>query len=89
MKTSRGVLVEICDILARRTAVSGVDDALLHILADAYLEIFPARGIEEKLEVLPAGSYVAITCSPRKGISACRQASGGKAITAWRVSPTA
>jgi methylenetetrahydrofolate reductase (NADPH) len=47
-----------------------VRGALLRTLADAYLEVFPARGIEEKLEVLPAGSYVAITCSPRKGIDA-------------------
>jgi methylenetetrahydrofolate reductase (NADPH) len=45
-------------------------EALLRRVADAYLEIFPARGIEEELEQLPPGSYVAITCSPRRGIEA-------------------
>ena len=47
-----------------------VRDALLRTIGDAYLEVFPARGIEKELELLPAGSYVAITCSPRKGIEA-------------------
>ena len=42
--------------------------ALLRTVGDAYLEVFPARDVEEKLGVLPDGSYVSITCSPRKGI---------------------
>lgn len=45
-------------------------DALRTRLANAYLEVFPAPGIEAELERLPPGSYVAITCSPRRGIGA-------------------
>ena len=47
-----------------------IREALLRTVGDAYLEVFPDRGIEEKLELLPPGSYVAITCSPRRGIEA-------------------
>ena len=43
---------------------------LLRALRDAYLEVFPADGIEARLEFLPAGAYLAITCSPRRGIEA-------------------
>ncbi|MCG8421940.1 MAG: methylenetetrahydrofolate reductase [Proteobacteria bacterium] len=44
--------------------------ALLRTVERAYLEIFPVKGIERRLEMLPAGSYVAITCSPAKGVEA-------------------
>ncbi len=39
-------------------------------LRDSYLEVFPAPGIEARLETLAPGAYVAITCSPRRGIEA-------------------
>ncbi len=45
-------------------------EALRSRVASAYLEVFPAPGIEEELEPLSPGSYVAITCSPRRGIDA-------------------
>jgi methylenetetrahydrofolate reductase (NADPH) len=41
---------------------------LLHSLREAYMEIFPAPGIEETLTVLEPNSYVAVTCSPSKGV---------------------
>ncbi len=52
--------------------MSGKDhrQALIRTIEHSYLEIFPARGIEDRLELLPAGAYVAITCSSRKGINA-------------------
>jgi methylenetetrahydrofolate reductase (NADPH) len=40
---------------------------LAHMVHEAYMEIFPTNTIESKLEVLEPGSYVAVTCSPRKG----------------------
>ena len=43
---------------------------LVEALRDAYLEVFPTDDIEARLEFLPAGSYLAITCSPRRGIEA-------------------
>jgi methylenetetrahydrofolate reductase (NADPH) len=41
---------------------------LSHMVHEAYMEIFPTNTIESKLEVLEPGSYVAVTCSPRKGV---------------------
>jgi methylenetetrahydrofolate reductase (NADPH) len=41
---------------------------LVSALKQAYLEIIPAPGIEERLAPIPAGSYVSITCSPVHGI---------------------
>jgi methylenetetrahydrofolate reductase (NADPH) len=43
-------------------------EALRRALTHSYLEIFPSDRIAEALAPLPAGSYVAITCSPRRGI---------------------
>ena len=44
--------------------------ALIGALQEAYLEIFPASGLEDQLDALPADTTVAVTCSPRKGIEA-------------------
>jgi methylenetetrahydrofolate reductase (NADPH) len=44
--------------------------ALARAVQEAYLEVFPSPGIEQKLEALEAGAWVAITCSPRRGIAA-------------------
>jgi methylenetetrahydrofolate reductase (NADPH) len=49
---------------------AGHQPRLLRALRDAYLEVFPADGIEARLDFLPAGAYLAITCSPRRGIEA-------------------
>lgn len=43
--------------------------ALIQTLEDAYMEVFPTATIEEKLSVLKPHSYVAVTCSPTKGIN--------------------
>ncbi len=47
-------------------------DAQRHALAEtvrqAYMEIFPTASVEAKLDVLEPESYVAITCSPSKGV---------------------
>ena len=42
--------------------------ALLHAVRESYMEIFPTPTIESKLDVLAPGSYVAVTCSPTKGV---------------------
>ena len=44
--------------------------ALIHTVSEAYMEIFPTDTIEERLKVLPRNSYVAVTCSPAKGVEA-------------------
>lgn len=42
--------------------------ALLHHVRAAYMEIFPTATIESRMNVLEPRSYVAITCSPTKGV---------------------
>lgn len=42
--------------------------ALRRTLQRSYLEVIPAKGIKEKLSVLPRGAWVAITCSPTKPV---------------------
>lgn len=37
-------------------------------MRESYLEIFPTPKIESKLDMLAPGSYVAVTCSPTKGV---------------------
>lgn len=49
-------------------ATAAERDALIHDLHEAYMEIFPAPGIEEKLSILEPDSYVAVTCSPTRGV---------------------
>jgi len=44
--------------------------ALRRTLQRSYLEVIPAKGIKEKLAVLPHGAWVAITCSPSKPVEA-------------------
>ncbi|MCW8844459.1 MAG: methylenetetrahydrofolate reductase [Gammaproteobacteria bacterium] len=44
--------------------------ALRRTLQRSYLEVIPAKGIGEKLKVLPHGAWVAITCSPSKPVEA-------------------
>jgi methylenetetrahydrofolate reductase (NADPH) len=43
--------------------------ALHRSVAEAYMEIFPTPTIEAKLGVLEPNSYVAVTCSPTKGVN--------------------
>jgi methylenetetrahydrofolate reductase (NADPH) len=56
--------------ILRAVLAAGQRPRLVRALRDAYLEVFPADLIEARLEFLPAGAYLAITCSPRRGIEA-------------------
>ncbi len=51
---------------------SGISEAEKHALAatvrEAYMEIFPTDTVEARLDALAPGSYVAVTCSPAKGV---------------------
>ena len=52
----------------KRPASNEEREILLHDMREAYMEIFPAPGIEGQLKVLEPNSYVAVTCSPTKGV---------------------
>jgi len=51
---------------------SRISDTEKHVLAEtvreAYMEIFPTDTVEARLDALEPGSYVAVTCSPAKGV---------------------
>jgi len=62
-------------------------DILVHDLREAYMEIFPSRDIEEKLKILEPDSYVAVTCSPTKGVDETLELSERLISQGFRVTP--
>lgn len=62
-------------------------DLLVDHLREAYMEVFPSPGIEQKLQVLQANSYVAVTCSPTKGVAATLDLTGRLIDDGFRVVP--
>lgn len=42
--------------------------ALAHAVRETYMEVFPSPSVEERLAVLEPGAWVAVTCSPTKGV---------------------
>lgn len=61
--------------------------ALAESVREAYMEIFPTATIEAKLDVLEPRSYVAITCSPTKGVDATLNMSERLADRGFQVVP--
>ena len=61
--------------------------ALAESVREAYMEIFPTATIEAKLDVLEPRSYVAITCSPTKGVDATLNMSERVADRGFQVVP--
>jgi methylenetetrahydrofolate reductase (NADPH) len=51
------------------------------------MEIFPTDTVEERLEVLQPGSYVAVTCSPSKGVDETLDMSERLASRGFKVVP--
>ena len=62
-------------------------DILIHDLREAYMEVFPSADIEKKLEVLEPNSYVAVTCSPTKGVDETLELSERLIKKGFRVVP--
>ena len=60
---------------------------LAESVREAYMEIFPTDSIEDKLDVLEPGSYVAVTCSPNKGIAETLDMSERLARRGFKVVP--
>ncbi len=42
--------------------------ALAHALHETYMEVFPSPSVEERLGALEPGAWVAVTCSPTRGV---------------------
>ncbi|MDJ0794325.1 MAG: methylenetetrahydrofolate reductase [Woeseiaceae bacterium] len=62
-------------------------DVLMYTVREAYVEIFPTDTIESKLDVLDPGSYVAVTCSPTRGVDATIEMCARLAHRGFRVVP--
>jgi methylenetetrahydrofolate reductase (NADPH) len=60
---------------------------LIEDLREAYMEIFPSKDIEERLKVLEPNSYVAVTCSPTKGVDETLELSARLIGQGFRVTP--
>jgi methylenetetrahydrofolate reductase (NADPH) len=61
--------------------------ALVATLREAYMEVFPTPTIEERLRVLEPGAYVAVTCSPSKGVEETLEITDHLARKGYRVIP--
>jgi len=62
-------------------------DRLKYMVHEAYMEVFPTDTIEAKLDVLEPGSYVAVTCSPTKGVDVTLDMSERLALRGFKVVP--
>lgn len=61
--------------------------ALTNSVHEAYMEIFPTDTIEARLDVLEPNSYVAVTCSPSKGVNETLDMSERLAARGFKVVP--
>ena len=62
-------------------------EVLAHTVREAYMEVFPTDTIEAKLDVLEPGSYVAVTCSPTRGVDVTLDMSERLAVRGFKVVP--
>ena len=60
---------------------------LVDTVREAYMEVFPTATIEDRLDILEPGSYVAVTCSPTKGVDETLQLSARLAKKGFKVVP--
>jgi methylenetetrahydrofolate reductase (NADPH) len=71
----------------RKLASQAEKNVLAETVREAYMEIFPTDSVEEKLQVLEPGSYVAVTCSPSKGVGETLDMSERLAKRGFKVVP--
>ena len=62
-------------------------DCLKYMVHEAYMEIFPTDTIESRLDVLEPNSYVAVTCSPSKGVDETLDMTERLALRGFKVFP--
>ncbi|MBJ89975.1 MAG: methylenetetrahydrofolate reductase [Woeseia sp.] len=72
----------------RTTTTSQMNNhELINDLREAYMEVIPTPNIEEKLRILQPDSYVAVTCSPTKGVDETLDLSERLVDQGFRVAP--
>lgn len=70
-----------------RTKSHAEREALAKTLQEAYMEVFPTTTVEERLRVLDPGAYVAVTCSPTKGVDETMELTDHLARKGYQVIP--
>ncbi len=74
-----------------RTAHDGLAAAeravLARALRESYMEVFPSPTVEDRLAVLERGSWVAVTCSPTRGVEPTLQLCSRLIASGFRVVP--
>jgi methylenetetrahydrofolate reductase (NADPH) len=73
--------------IMKKIASEAQRHALAESVRQAYMEIFPTPTIESKLDVLEPESYIAITCSPSKGVDATLEMSARLAQRGFKIVP--
>ncbi len=66
---------------------SALQECLRDMVHEAYMEVFPTDTIESRLEVLEPESYVAVTCSPSKGVDETLDMTERLALRGFKVVP--
>lgn len=61
--------------------------ALAHALHESYMEVFPSPSVEERLGALEPGAWVAVTCSPTRGVQATLELCARLAARGFRLVP--
>jgi methylenetetrahydrofolate reductase (NADPH) len=61
--------------------------ALGHAVRETYLEVFPSPTIEDRLSALEPGAWVAVTCSPTKGVEPTLELCARLATRGFRLVP--
>ena len=69
------------------TLCSAEVEVLAHHVHEAYMEVFPTDTIESRLDVLEPNSYIAVTCSPSKGVDVTLAMSERLANRGFKVVP--
>lgn len=62
-------------------------EVLAYTVREAYMEVFPTDTIESRLDVLEPNSYIAVTCSPSKGVDVTLDLSARLAKRGFKVVP--
>jgi len=61
--------------------------ALAHAVHESYMEVFPSPSIEQRLGALDPGAWVAVTCSPTRGVEPTLELCARLAARGFRVVP--
>lgn len=87
LRCARIALMKPQEALVADISSAAQRQALIGTIGKSYMEIFPTATIESKLDVLEPSSYVAVTCSPTKGVTPTLDIAARLAARGFKVVP--